>query len=205
MPRRTTPIIANECYHVYNRGHNRDPIFLKCENYGYFLRRLRKYVVPDHAIVLAYALMPNHYHLIVRAVTGEFSHAMQLFGISYTKSINKRFDRTGAVFQGAFKAKHIEEYEYLLHLSRYIHLNPVRAKLVRSPEEWEFSSYRDYVGLRNGTLPSVEIVLREFARKQTSEVLETSEVWHEARARYAAFVNAYQASDRQKIAHLMFR
>jgi putative transposase len=205
MPRRTTPIIANECYHVYNRGHNRDPIFFERENYGHFLRRLRKYVVPKHAVVIAYALMPNHYHLMVRAVTSELSHAMQLFGISYTKSINKRFDRTGSVFQGAFNAKLIEQDDYLLHLSRYIHLNPVRANLVKLPEAWEFSSYRDYVGLRNGTLPMVDIVLREFARKQTSEVSETSEVWREARTRYAAFVNAYRTSDRRRIAHLLFQ
>ena len=125
MPRRITPLIPDEYYHLYNRGHNRDRIFFERENYDYFLRRLCKYVVPEHAIVVAYVLMPNHYHFILRVVTQHLSQAMQRFGISYTKSINKRMNRTGNLFQGAFQAKLIDSVEYLLHLSRYVHLNPV--------------------------------------------------------------------------------
>jgi REP element-mobilizing transposase RayT len=101
--------------------------------------------------VITYVLMPNHYHLLIQARTDSLSHAMQLFGISYTKAINKRFQRTGVLLQGAFQAKLVDRDNYLLHLSRYIHLNPVRAGLVQHPEDWNYSSYRDYVGLRNGT------------------------------------------------------
>jgi REP element-mobilizing transposase RayT len=104
------------------------------ENYLFFLHRLRRYLVPEHAQVLAYVLMSNHYHLLIQAVTDDLSHAMQLFGISYTKAINKRFGRTGTLFQGTFKAKLVDRDEYLLHLSRYLHLNPVQAGLVQSPE-----------------------------------------------------------------------
>jgi hypothetical protein len=164
--------------------------------------------------------MPNHYHFILRVVTPHLSHAMQRFGFSYTKSINKRKNRTGNLFQGAFQAKRIDSEEYLLHLSRYVHLNPVRAKLVHSAEAWEFSSYREYVGLRGGTLPQVESVFCEFVRQttaiqtstaiKTSEVCyQTSEVWpesvvHEAQTRYAEFVKAYRSSDRTRIEHLLF-
>lgn len=149
--------------------------------------------------------MPNHYHLLIQATTDAVSHAMQRFGISYTKAINKRFDRVGAVFQGAFRTKEVENDEYLLHLSRYIHLNPVRAGLVAAADEWAFSSYRDFLGLRNGTLPQPHLVLQQFASAaQTSEVLMTSEVLAEVRRRYLEFVAGYANSDRAIISHLLF-
>lgn len=108
--------------------------------------------------------MPNHYHLLVYLHGNEFSHkVMQPFGTSYTKAINKVQNRVGALFQGRFKGIHIENDSYLLHLSRYIHRNPVEAGLVSRPADWEFSSYRDYIGLRNGTLPKPDIILGQFA------------------------------------------
>src|SRR5688572_24256980 len=112
MPRRTIPLIAGNYYHLYNRGHNRDTIYFEPENYLFFLRRLREYVTSEHASVIAYALMPNHFHLMIQAQTDNVSHAMQLLSISYTKAINARYARTGAVFQGAFQAKPIDRDEY---------------------------------------------------------------------------------------------
>jgi REP element-mobilizing transposase RayT len=203
MPRRTVPLVEGHFYHLYNRGHNRSPIFFEPANYAFFLQRLREYVVPANALAIAYVLMPNHYHLMIQATTNNVSHAMQLFAISYTKAINKRFDRVGALFQGAFHAIEVDRDEYLLHLSRYIHLNPVRARLVRHPRDWAFSSYPDYVGLREGTSPSPAAVLRQFARpSQISEVSETSEILR-CRDVYAKFVESYAANDRKIIAHLL--
>jgi REP element-mobilizing transposase RayT len=206
MPRRSVPLVAGEYYHLYNRSHNREPIFLEPANYNFFLRRLRQYVTSRDARVIAYVLMPNHYHLLIQSLTDDLSGAMQRFGISYTKAMNQRFGRVGSVFQGAFQARLVDRDEYLLHLSRYLHLNPVRARLVNCPEEWAFSSYREFVGLRNGTLPQANVVLRCFAAEtgKTSEVSKTSEVWDEARRRYRGFVEAYQAADRARISHLLF-
>lgn len=208
MPRRTVPLIAGNFYHLYNRGHNRAPIFLDQENYRFMLQQLREFVVKEDAEIAAYVLMPNHYHFLVRAKTDKLSHAMQLFGISYTKAMNKRFERTGSIFQGAFQAKLVERDEYLVQLSRYIHLNPVRAGLVRQPEAWTYSSYQEYVGLRNGSLPHPEFVLQLF-QTQTSEVCKTSEVWtsevwSDARERYREFVRDYQPYQRERIKHLLF-
>ena len=105
--------------------------------------------------------MPNHYHFLVEVRSFEFSHAMQNFSISSIKAINKHYKRSGALYQGAFQAKIVEQNPYLLHLSRYIHLNPVSAGLVDVPEDWEYSSYREFVGLTS-TLPQPDIVLNQF-------------------------------------------
>jgi putative transposase len=202
MPRRDVNLYPGEYYHLYNRGHNRERIFYERENFIFFLRRMREYLAPVLDIV-AYCLMYTHYHLLVRvkdAKTSEVcqtsevsppssvSNAMQRFSISYTKAMNKRYDRVGALFQGAFQAKHVDDDKYLVHLSRYIHLNPVMSGLVERPEEWEFSSYQEYVGLHAGTLPRPQIVLAQFPSPGA----------------YGEFVASYTADERAAIAGLLF-
>ena len=162
MPVRSTELYPGEFYHVYNRGANGGTIYFARENYMFFLRRFREKVSAEHATTLAYCLMPNHFHLLIRLNSNNFSERMQSFGTSYSKAINKQIGRSGALFQGRFQAKHVDEIRYLVHLSRYVHLNPVEAKLASTPGDWEFSSYRDYIGARAGTLPVTGIVLREF-------------------------------------------
>lgn len=87
---------------------------------------------------------------------------MQSFGTSYTKAVNKRFDRVGPLFQGRFQAINVDRDEYLAHLSRYIHLNPVVAGIVSQPLHWEFSSYPEYMACREGTLVSRDSILTHF-------------------------------------------
>ncbi len=154
--------------------------------------------------------MPNHYHVLLKALDDDLSAAMQKFSISYTKAINKRFDQVGSLFQGAFEAKLVDNENYLRHLSRYIHLNPVRARLCDLPEQWEFFSYLDYIGRRRG-------------QDQTSEASKTSEVFNlpdleplrrdfegngyardQFARHYAEYVSRYRPADRQHIAHLLF-
>jgi len=200
MPRRNIPLIAGEYYHIYNRGNNRQDIFFEEENYVFFLRRLREYLVQPSGpcvTLVAYCLMPTHYHCLLQPHDDDLSHHLQLFSISYAKAINKRYERVGALFQGQFQAKRIDRNEYLLHLSCYIHLNPVRAGLVKQPEDWAFSSYREYLGLRHGQLPKPDIILAQFVAVQTSEVCKTSEVL------YREFTAAHLPTDKKRIAHLM--
>ena len=185
MPQRKTEFCPGEYYHLYNRGNNRQRISFARENYLYFLRQWRKYLIPIVDVV-AYCLMPTHYHMLVLLKEDGLSRRMQLFSISYTKAINKRYDRVDALFQGVFQAKQVAKNEYLVHLSRYIHLNPVLAGLVRQAEEWEFSSYREYLGLRLGTLPSPGIVLSQFPSPSA----------------YREFVESYAKEDRELIAGL---
>ncbi len=93
----------------------------------------------------------------------------------------------GPLFQGPFKAILVDRDEYLLHLSRYIHCNPVNAGLVNRAEDWAYSSYRDYIGMRNGTLPQPAIVLSQF----------------DSRIAYRKFVEAYTEDSTTIIEHLM--
>ena len=189
MPRRGVDLQAGEYYHIYNRGNNREPIFLDRENYIFFLRQIHQYLVPILDVV-AYCLMPTHYHLVVqlKGQGSEVSGAMMRFSVSYTKAMNKRYDRVGSVFQGAFQAKRIDSDAYLVQVSRYVHQNPVLAGYGAAPEEWEFSSYPEYIGLREGTLPNPEIVLSQFVSRDA----------------YREYVESSASADQQAVRHLLF-
>ena len=186
MPHRKVVFEPDAYYHLYNRGNNYRPIFFERENYLFFLRQIRKYLAAQAVEVIAYCLMPNHYHLLVYLVTGDLSDMMQAFSLSYTKAINARNRRVGSLFQGRFKAIHVDRETYLLHLARYIHLNPVAAGLVTRAEEWEFSSYREFIGLRHGTLCKPGIVLSQLGSQQA----------------YRVFVEDYVESNKRMIEHL---
>jgi putative transposase len=180
MPRRVTPFLPDQYYHFYNRGANRQAVFMEHANYLYFLKGIKKYLCA-YVDVLAYSLMPTHYHLLgrVKAISEsqapeaperrtlevssrQVSLAMQKLGISYTKAINKRFARFGALFQGQFQGKPVKNYEHLLTLCVYIHANPVKDGLVTLPEEWEYSNYLEWMGLRTGTLVNQEFIREHF-------------------------------------------
>ena len=159
-------IIPNQLYHVYNQGNNQQPVFFTDENYLYFLRLLRKFVSP-HCDLLAYCLMPNHFHFLVN--TTENSCVLKKSGVvemntlafgfktllsSYAQAINKQQKQTGSLFRQATKADQVDEpgADYSLTAFHYIHQNPLKAKLVSRPEDWAYSSFADYAGFRKGTL-----------------------------------------------------
>lgn len=162
MPRRTVPFVSGEYYHLYNRAVRRQMLFHNRGEYSLFLKKWREHVAPEQIAVIAYCLMPNHYHLLVRAGDDELSRHMQRFGVAFVRAWNLLREQTGVAFEGTFHAVHVDREEYLLHLSRYIHRNPAAAKLVLLPEDWEFSSYLEYLSLRDGSLPMPDVILREF-------------------------------------------
>jgi REP element-mobilizing transposase RayT len=131
--------------HVTARGDNREPIPADEGDYRRYLSLLDRNKARFRFLLHAYALMPNHVHLVLEPSSrGTVSQIMQCQTIAYTKYFNKRHDRVGHAFQGRFHSRLIEEDVYLLVASRYVHRNPVRAKLVQRPHEWRWSSYGAY-------------------------------------------------------------
>ncbi len=133
-------------YHIVNRGNAQGKIFLNNRDREKFLEYLRDSVDRFSLIVHAYCLMDNHYHLIVETPEANISRALQWLNVSYAVYFNKKRNRIGHVFQGRFKALVVNADEYLQILSRYIHLNPMRAKVVQQPENYRWSSYNAFVG-----------------------------------------------------------
>ena len=176
-------------YHIFNQGNNREKIFFNHENYLLFLRKMEKYILP-YADILAWCLMPNHFHIMVYITKDSLSQREAIFTDhkertfnnsigylirSYTQAVNKSENRTGSLFKAHTKAEcvtkcegitssyfntvfgtqinvRIPEREYPVICWNYIHNNPVKAKLVEKPEDYIYSSYRDFCGLRNGKL-----------------------------------------------------
>ena len=166
MPRRTTEFAQGEYYHVYNRGVGRQPIFREEENYRYLLRIVKRYADRLQVAVVAYCLMPNHYHLLIRQDGEESAGSLpQLTFNRYTKAFNKRYGRSGTLFEGRYRSVWVDKTDYLLHLCRYIHANPVKAGLTSRPEDWPFSNYREWMEMRGGTLVDRNFVSESFPQR----------------------------------------
>src|SRR5687767_2789738 len=164
----------NELYHIYNRGNNRRKIFFVPENYIFFLKKVRRYLLP-YCDILSYSLIPNHFHFLIHSdertittktirdqVRNPLSEGIRLLLSSYTQAINKQNKFTGSLFQQNTKAKPIVKgsRNYDLTVFHYIHQNAYRANLVERMEDWEYSSFRDYCGQRSGTLCNKELAIK---------------------------------------------
>ena len=137
-------------YHITSRGDRREDIFETDADRSGFLRRLGQVCDSYNWACHAYCLMGNHYHLMVETPEANLSKGMRQLNGVYTQDFNRRHGRCGHVFQGRFKSILVDKQTYLLELSRYIVLNPVRAGMVKNPEDWQWSSYRSMIGLSNG-------------------------------------------------------
>lgn len=165
----------NATYHVYNRSN--ETLFYNRDNYLYFIGKLRTHISP-FADILAYCLMPNHFHLLlnVNKDGAQFStkkkrEDMQMLSqsvgtilSSYTQAINNQRGRRGVLFAHKTKAKILNDAknDYGLNCFMYIHQNPKLAELVNLIEDWEFSSFPDFIGKRNGSLVNKALALEIF-------------------------------------------
>jgi len=131
-------------YHVTSRGNEQKDIFKSEADSEKFLAYLESATERYGAVFHAYCLMSNHYHLMIETPDGNLSRIMKHINNSYTNYFNFKRKRAGHLLQGRYKAILIEADTYAAELSRYIHLNPLRAKMVSSPEEYKWSSYRFY-------------------------------------------------------------
>ena len=189
-------------YHIFNQGNNHRNIFFNRDNYLFFLRKINTYVSP-YADVLAWCLMPNHFHLMVlvneldlgvtiwgatssrtpnnelidsKNKTISLNHSIGIILSSYTKAVNLQENTTGSLFRKRTKAECVNcpngvtpsfigntinitnpEKQYPQICFNYIHKNPTKAKLVTKDTDWEFSSAKDYAGLRNGKLVNINV------------------------------------------------
>ncbi len=140
--------------HITQRGHDRQPVFTRPDDYEYYLANLAEIKQDLGVRLLGYCLMTNHVHLIV-VPEGEASNVSRLMRVlagRQTRRINKVRDRTGTLWEGRFKASLIDTDRYLLTCYRYVDLNPVRAAIVASPQDYRWSSYRGHAGLTTDPL-----------------------------------------------------
>jgi putative transposase len=127
-------------YHVTSRGNERKVVFKSIRDREKFLEYLESATQRYDALIHAYCLMDNHYHLLPETPSGNLSQIMRHINSAYTTYFNVKRDRSGHLFQGSYKAILVDMDEYAKELSRYVHLNPVRAKIVETPEEYDWSS-----------------------------------------------------------------
>ncbi len=165
-------------YHITARGNERKTIFEHQGDYQKFLAILSELPQKFSVIIYGYVLMKNHYHLLIGTPGGNLSKIMHYLNTTYTVYFNLRHERSGHLFQGRYKAFLLEKDPYLLSVSRYMHLNPVRAGIVERPEEYQWSSYDVYIeGGKKKTWLSCNWILNQFSGPQVV-----------ARGRYKEFV-----------------
>lgn len=143
MPRRARRRLAGFPLHIIQRGNNRTPCFFAEGDYSLYLYHLEKLAGEFGCAVHAYVLMTNHVHLLLTPDRPEGpSLLMKHLGQRYVQYVNRRYRRSGTLWEGRFRSSLIQEQGYLLRCYRYIELNPVRAGMVRHPRDYRWSSYR---------------------------------------------------------------
>jgi putative transposase len=162
MPRKPRIELPGGLYHVISRGNNRRRVFRSPDDYLKFTEILaaQKSKLPFY--LYGYCLMPNHIHLLIEMRHDPISRIMQRVLTSYSQHHNRKYRKTGHVFQGRYKSILCQSDQYLGELVRYLHLNPVRARIVSRPEDYEYSGHRAYLGMVAGELVDAEPVLRHF-------------------------------------------
>jgi putative transposase len=182
MPNKQVVFANGEFYHVFNRGVEKRTTFLDQRDYHHFLETLEYYQIKKPATrfsfrkrplliknnvdntplveIICYCLMPNHFHILIRQLAENgISTFMSKISNSYTKYFNTRYTRVGPLFQGNFKAVRIESDSQLTHVSRYIHLNPLIDYIVKDLNDYRYSSYTEFLGLKEGFCKKEEILI----------------------------------------------
>ncbi|MDO8498899.1 MAG: transposase [bacterium] len=187
MPHRFIPFVTGQFYHIYNRGSEKRIIFQSKRDYQRFLKTLEYYQLegpkpkfshfPNLVVqeldsskkmveIVAYCLMPNHFHLLVKQLRDNgITEFVSKFLNSYTRYFNTKHDRVGPLFQGMVKAVLIETDDQLVHISRYIHLNPLTSFLVKDLAHYKWSSYQDYLD-NHSSFCSTDEILGHFKNPQ---------------------------------------
>ncbi len=145
------PLIEDTYYHIYNCGNNKENLFIEEENYSYFLKLIKKHIL-EVSDILAYCLLKNHFHLLVKTKPNIESkkisqHFSNLFN-AYAKAINKKYNRTGSLFKDRFSRIKISNEDYLKFLIIYIHTNPVHHNFIDNFSKYKHSSYSSLISTK---------------------------------------------------------
>lgn len=146
MPRKPRIEYPGACYHVLARGNEKRDIFRDDQDRYRLLRFLDETRKDFSLMIHAYVFMPNHYHIVVETPEPNLSKAMHYLNTKYAEHFNFKYKRSGHLFQGRYKAILCQREKYLLELTRYVHLNPIRAGLARKLKDYRWSSYREMTG-----------------------------------------------------------
>jgi len=191
MARKPRLHVPGGVYHVMLRGNGGQAIFLSEKDRTVFYRLAEEGIERFGHRVHGFCLMGNHVHLLIQIGKVPLSRVMQNLSFRYTGWINRRHRRTGHLFQGRYKAVLVDADAYLLELVRYIHLNPVRARMVCDPAAYHWSGHRTYLGLEQIPWLHTDWVLGQFARRLAT-----------CRKHYAAFVAAGMEEERRPEFHI---
>ena len=162
MARKPRIEVPGGLYHIISRGNNRRKIFRSHDDYLKFTSMVAQQKAKLPFYLYAYCLMPNHAHLLIERQDDKISRIMQGLLTGYSQYFNRKYKKIGHLFQGRYKAILCQTDRYLGELVRYIHLNPVRAKMARRPEDYEYNGHRAYIGRDSSGLVDTEPVLRHF-------------------------------------------
>lgn len=164
MPRVRREKCPNSIYHVIVRGNNREDIFRDYADRIAYLNRLKRYKEKFKIEIYAYCMMTNHVHLLIYDNGQDISKFMQGLSLSYAIYFNKKYDRCGHVFQGRFTSVMVKSDEYFIHVSKYIHLNPVKANIVEDAIQYNWSSFKIYMGNKDKReIVTAERIFKYFA------------------------------------------
>lgn len=181
MPRRAREKSESGIYHIMLRGANRQEFFHEDEDNIKFLEILEKYTRESVAKVHGWCLMDNHVHLLLREGHEEVSTTMKRIGVSFVWYYNWKYKTTGHLFQDRFKSEKVESDEYLLTVLRYIHQNPVKAGMVKSVEDWKWSSCHGYYGGNSFPLALLakDLILEMFSPKDMTTAVTRFKAFNE--------------------------
>ena len=215
MPRKPRLEVVGLPHHLVQRGVNRQTVFFDHNSYLTYLNLLQKYADLHQVHIHCWCLMTNHVHLLATPLqTGSLSRMMQNLNRAYVQITNMRFHRTGHLWAGRFKASLIEHEQYLFTCMRYIELNPVRAGIVKHPNDYLWSSWHANTGRRSSRLITAHTCYKELGKSESDRfnfyrdlVLNTAEPEEEQKLRQATRQNASLGNEKftQQITELVGR
>ena len=175
MPRTRREKSETGIYHVVLRGINKQTIFDDAEDHKVFLQTLEQYKQKSGYKLLAYCLMGNHVHLLMKTENEALGQCFKRIGASYVYWYNMKYYRVGHLFQDRYKSEAVETDNYLKAVIRYIHRNPINAGLVKGLEDYQWSSYREYLGLSDVLHVDRDFILKLFNEQITQAVADFKE------------------------------